>query len=246
MGTGGRRAGRGLRRPPVPAGLVASREPPYLVPAIGVFYALATGTIALALDRLLTQVEGPWFEVLGAAVIVTSLASTWLMLRSGWRRHRENLDRRAAFWGMGALVTVLLSLVAIYALVQTASFASVIAGADVHLTRPVLQSLPRPAGARLLDEQPGLAGTESVSDDFSTSHLGAVVPFYEMALGKSGWVEDKATAGTLLVRFSKDLYVVTVAPDQPSGAGDFTVTVDRLSANLAAPPSASGTASSSP
>lgn len=243
MGTGGRRAGRGLRRPPLLAGEVASREPPYLVPATGIFYALALGAIAIAVDRLLTQVEGPWLEVLGGAVILTSLVSTWLMLRAGWRRHRENLDRRAAFWGAGALVTVLLSLLAIYVLIQTASFASVIAGADVHLTRPVLQALPRPAGARLIDERPGLAGTESVSDDFSSSDLGAVVPFYEAALAKSGWVEDRTTAGTLLVHFSRDLYVVTVAPDQPTGAGNFSVTVDRLSANLLASPSPSISAS---
>lgn len=239
MGTSGRRAGRSLRRPPVLAGEVADREPGYLVPAIAVFYALALGTIWLAIDRLLTQVEGPWFEVLGGAVILTSLVSTCLMLRAGWRRHCEHLNRRGALWGTGALATVLLSLVAIYALVQTASFASVISGADVHLTRPVLQSLPRPAGTKLLDERPGLAGTESVTDDFSTSNLAAVVPFYEAALAKSGWVEDKTTAGTLLVRFSKDFYVVTVAPDQPNGAGNFAVTVDRLSANLLASPSAS-------
>jgi hypothetical protein len=176
-------------------------------------------------------------------VILTSLVSTWLLLRAGWRRHRENLNRRAALWGTGALATVLLSLIAIYALVQTASFASVISGADVHLTRPVLQSLPRPVGAKLLDEQPGLAGTESVSDDFSISDLAAVVPFYEAALAKTGWVEDKTTAGSLLVRFSKDLYVVTVAPDQASGAGHFAVTVDRLSANLLTSPSASTSAS---
>jgi len=243
MGTSGRRAGRSLRRPPVLAGEVAGREPGYLVPAIGVFYALAFGSIWLALDRLLTQVEGPWFELLGGAVIVTSLVSTWLMLRAGWRRHRENLNRRATLWGAGALATVLLSLVAIYTLVQAASFASVISGADVHLTRPVLQSLPRPAGTRLLDERPGLAGTESVSDDFSSSDLAAVVPFYEAALAKSGWVEDKTTAGTLLVRFSRDLYVVTVAPDQPKGAGNFAVTVDRLSANLLTSPTASTSAS---
>jgi len=243
MGTSGRRAGRSLRRPPVLAGEVAGREPGHLVPAIGVFYALAFGTIGLALDRLLTQVEGPWFEVLGGAVILTSLVSTCLLLRAGWRRHRENLNRRAALWGTGALVTVMLSLLAIYVVIQTASFASVIAGADVHLTRPVLQSLPRPAGAKLLDEQPGLAGTESVSDDFNISDLAAVVPFYEAALAKTGWVEDKTTAGSLLVRFSKDLYLVTVAPDQASGAGHFAVTVDRLSANLLTSPSASTSAS---
>lgn len=244
MGASGRRAGRSLRRPPAIAGEIASREPAFLVPATGVFYALALGTVALALDRLLAQVEGPWLAVLGAAVVLVSVVSTCLMIRAGWRRHRENLDRRAALWGAGALLTVLLSLVATYALVQAASFASVIAGADVHLTRPVLQSLPRPAGARLLDERPGLAGTESISDDFSTANLGAVVPFYEANLPGIGWVEDRSTAGTLLVRFSRGQYLVTVAPDQATGSGDFAITVDRLGANLLSSPSSS--ASSSP
>ena len=246
MGTGGRRAGRSLRRAPALAGEIASREPAYLTPAIGVFYALGLGAIAIALDRLLSQTEGPWFELLGGGVIIVCLVSTALLLRTAWRRHREDLDRRAALWGGGAVVTVLLSLVAVYALVQAASFASVISGADVHLTRPVLQSLPHPAGARLLDERPGLAGTESISDDFSIGELAAVVPFYEAALPKSGWTEDKTTAGTLLVRFSRDLYVVTIAPDQAKGAGDFGVTVDRVSADLLPTPSPSPSPSPSP
>jgi len=73
--------------------------------------------------------------------------------------------------------------------------------------------------------------------------MGKAIGYYEAALAKTGWVEDKTTAGSLLVRFSKDLYVVTVAPDQASGAGHFAVTVDRLSANLLTSPSASTSAS---
>jgi hypothetical protein len=243
MGAGGRRAGRSLKRAPALAGEIASSQPSYLVPAIGIFYALALGIIVVGLDQLATQVEGPWFVVLGAAVLLVSIVSTYLFVRAGWRRHREELNGRAAFWGAGALLTVLLSLVTVYALVETASFASVISGADVHLTRPVLQSLPRLPGAKLLDERPGLAGTESISDDFNTGDLAAVVPFYEGALTKSGWVEDRSTVGTGAVRFSRGAYVVTVAPEQPNGAGDFGITVDHLSADLLATPSPSATTS---
>jgi len=243
MGASGRRAGRGLKQAPVLAGEVGSRDPSFLIPAIGLFYAVTLGIIAIAVDQLVTQVEGPWFNVLGAAVLLVALATTWLLLRTGWRRHREGLDRRAALWGAGAIATVLLSLVTVYALVETASFNSVISGADVHLTRPVLQSLPRPAGAKLGDERPGLAGTESVSDVFTTGDLAAVIPFYQTALGRSGWVVDPTTAGTSAVRFSKGAYVVTVEPDQPTGAGAFTVTVDRLTPDLLGSPSPSATTS---
>ena len=235
MGAGGRRAGRGLSRPPVLAGTVATREPSYLAPVTGILYALGFGATALALDQLVNQVEGPWFELLGGALILISVMGTWMLLRAAWRRHRENLNRRAASWGLGAIAAALLSPAAIYVLVQTASFASVISGADIHLTRPVLQSLPHPPGAKLLNERPGLEGTESITDRFSTGDLAAVVPFYESALVKSGWAEDKSTAGTLLVQFLKGSYLVTVAPDQPTGAGAFAVTVDRLSPNLLSP-----------
>ena len=239
MGTRGRRAGRGLKQAPLLAGEVGTREPPFLVPATGILYAAALGAAAIAIDRLAGQVAGPWFEVLGGAVVVAALATTWLLLRTGWRRYREGLRRRALFWGVSGLATILLGLLAVYALIQSASFASVISGADVHLTRPVLQSLPRPAGATLISEQPGLADTESISDDFSISDLSRVIPFYETTLPKSGWVEDPSTVGMSVARFSKDPYVISVAPDQLKGAGNFTVTVDRVNPNLLGSPSPS-------
>jgi succinate dehydrogenase hydrophobic anchor subunit len=239
MGARGRRAGRGLRRAPVLAGEVGIHEPRFLVPATGLFFAAALGVAAIAIDRLASQVAGPWFEVLGAAVVVAALAATWRLLSTGWRRYREGLRRRALLWGVGGIATILLGLLAVYALIQSASFASVISGADVHLTRPVLQSLPRPAGASLISEQPGLADTESISDDFSIRDLSAVIPFYEKTLPKSGWIEDPSTTGGSVARFSKGAYVISVAPDQLTGVGNFTITVDHVNPNLLGSPSPS-------
>lgn len=239
MGTRGRRASRSLKQAPVLAGEVGTREPAFLVPATGVLYAAGLGVAAIAIDRLAAQVAGPWFEVLGGAVIVVALATTWLLLRTGWRRYREGLRRRALLWGVSGLATILLGLLAVYALVQSASFASIISGADVHLTRPVLQSLPRPSGAGLISEQPGLADTESISDDFSISDLSRVIPFYESTLPKSGWIEDPSTVDMSVARFSKGAYVISVAPDQVTGAGNFTITVDHVNPNLLGSPSPS-------
>jgi hypothetical protein len=91
----------------------------------------------------------------------------------------------------------------------------------------------------LLDEQPGLADTESISQDFSTQDLKSIVPFYEAALPKEGWVEDKASATTTIVRFSRGAYVLSVAVD-PSATG-YTVTLDRVNPNLLQSPSPSPT-----
>lgn len=228
MGASRRRAGVGLRRPPAHPGDVASHEPALVTPLVGVILALALGVAVLAVDQLASQVEGPWFEVLGGAVLLAAVLATGLLIRAGWRRHREGLERRAALWGGAAILAILLGVVAIYTVIQTASFASVISGADVHLTRPVLQSLPRPPGAILLNERPGLAGTETISDNFKTGDLAGVVPFYRSSLKASGWLEDSSTAGTSAVGFFKGLYRVTVIPDQPTGSGDFSVTVDRV------------------
>lgn len=245
MGAHGRRAGRRLRPAPVSAGEVATRERWFTVPSVGVFYAVMLGACVFAIDQLVQQTDGPWFEGLGGALLLASAVTTWRFGRAGWRRHREGLERRALLWGAGALGSVLLGLTAIYVIDQTSSFAAVISGADVRLTRPVLRSLPRPPGATLRAESRGLAGTESISDDFSTGNLAMVIPFYERSLARAGWTEDRATVGTGLVHFVKGSSLVTVAPDQPTGAGDFTITVDRINPDLLSP-SASAVATPTP
>jgi len=181
-----------------------------------------------------------WFEVLGAAVLVLCVMTVALLLRSAWRRHREGLDRRSLLWASGAAGAAVLGIVAVLGLVENAQIASVISGADVHLTKPVIESLPRPAGTTLLDEQPGLADTESISEDFTAKDLNSIVPFYEAELGKDGWVEDNTSATTPIVRFTKGSFVLSVAIDQPSSG--YTLTVDRVLTS----PSASASPSGSP
>jgi hypothetical protein len=206
---------------------------------VSLAYAATTGAALLAIDQLAHYLPGPWFDVLGATVLLLCLMTVALLLRTAWRRHREGLDRRGVLWVGGAVGAAVPAVVAVFGLIENAQIRSVISGADVHLTRPVIESLPRPPGTRLLDEQPGLADTESISQDFSTQDLKSIVPFYEAALPKEGWVEDKASATTTIVRFSRGAYVLSVAVD-PSAAG-YTVTLDRVNPNLLQSPSPSPT-----
>jgi hypothetical protein len=216
---------------------VASNDHPLLVPAASVAYAVMIAAGLLAIDQLAEYMPGPWFEVLGTAVLILSLMTIAWLLRAAWRRHREGLDRRGLLWATGAVGAAALAAVAVFGLVENAQIASVISGADVHLTRPVIESLARPPGTKLLDEQPGLADTESISEDFSAQNLNSIVPFYETTLSKEQWVEDKASATTPIVRFAKGAYVLSVAIDPPSGG--YTLTVDHLNPSLLNSPSPS-------
>lgn len=224
-----------MSRPPAPLAAVAGGDHPILVPVVSLIYAGALAAGLLAIDQLSAYMPGPWFEVLAAAVLVLSLLSAGLLFRTAWRRHREGLDRRGLAWVGGAAAAVLLGLLSIYGLVESAQIASVISGADVRLTRPIIESLPQPPGTKLLDEHPGLADTESISEDFRANDLKGVVPFYETALAKTGWAEDTTSATTNIVRFTKGAYLVSVSLDPPSG--DYTVIVDHISANLQSSPS---------
>ncbi len=216
---------------------MASHDRPLLVPALSIAYAIAFAAALLAIDQLAEYMPGSWFELLGAAVLVLCGLTVALLLRTAWRRHREGLDRRGLLWVSGAVGASVLGIVAMLGLVENAQIASVISGADVHLTKPVIESLPRPSGATLLDEQPGLADTESISEDFTTRDLSGIVPFYEAELGKDGWVEDRTSATTPIVRFTRGPYVLSVAIDAPSSG--YTLTVDRVLTS----PSASSSAS---
>ena len=155
--------------------------------------------------------------------------------RAAWRRRRDGLGRRALLWVGGAIGPAVVAVFAILVLVQNAQIASEISGADVHLTRPLIESLPRPPGTKLVDERPGLADTESISEDFSAPNLNSIVPFYEAALAKDSWVEDKASATTSIVWFTKGAYLLSLAIDAPSSS--YTLTGDRINPNLLGTPS---------
>jgi hypothetical protein len=235
MGARRRRIDRRLSASAAPLGPVAGNDHPLLVPVLSSAYAATVAAGVLAVDQLAEYMPGPWVDVLGAALLLLSVMTIAIWLRAAWRRRRDRLGRRALLWAASAVGPAVLAVFAVLVLVQNAQIASEISGADVHLTRPLIESLARPPGTRLLDQRPGLADTESISEDFSAQDLAGIVPFYETGLPKDGWVEDKASATTSIIWFSKGAYLLSVAIDAPSSG--YTLTVDRVNPNLTNSPS---------
>jgi hypothetical protein len=244
VGASRRRIDRRLSRAVVPLPPVAATDPSWFLPVVGLLYALGLALVLLSADQLAQYMPGAWFEALGAGVLLVATLSVFLLLRTAWRRQREQLGRRALLSLGLATLAALVAIVAIVGLVENAQIASVISGADVRFTRPVIDALPRPAGTKLLDETPGIAGTESISQDFSATDLNSIVPFYEQQLSRQGWVEDKTSAATPIVRFTRGDFILSVAVDPPSG--DYTLTVDRALATPSASPSSPAAGSPSP
>ena len=197
---------------------------------VSLAFAVTIGAAMLAIDQLAEYVPGAWLEVLGATVLLLSMMTIAVLVRAALRRRREGLERRALLWGGSAIVPAVLAALALFSLVESIQNASVISGADVHLTRPVIESLPRPPGTKLIDQRPGLADTETIYQDFTAQDLNSVVRYYEVNLAKSGWVEDKASAVTDIVRFAKGAFVLALEINPPSGS--YTLTVDRVNPNL--------------
>jgi amino acid transporter len=216
---------------------VATDDHRLLVPLVSLVYAVAIGAALLATELLTEYMPGAWLEVLGAALLVLSVMTIVVLLRTALRRRREGLQRRAFLWAGGAVVPAGLAALAIFSLVESAQNASLISGADVHLTRPVIESLPRPPGTTLIDERPGLADTETIYQDFSAQDLKSIVPFYEARLTRDGWVEDKASATTDIVRFAKGAFLLALEINPPSGG--YTLTVDHINPTLLQTPSPS-------
>jgi 4-amino-4-deoxy-L-arabinose transferase-like glycosyltransferase len=208
------------------------------VPVVSLAYAVTIGAALLAIDQLAEYLPGPWFEVLGAAVLLVCAMTIVVLLRAGLRRHREGLRRRALLWAGGAVVPALLATLAIFSLVESAQNASLLSGADTHLTRPVIDALPRPPSAKLVDERPGLADTETIYQDFTATNLNSIVPFYEAQLPKDGWAEDTTSATASIVRFGKGEYILALELNPPSA---YTLTVDHVNPNLVQSPSPSPT-----
>ena len=209
---------------------MATDDPRFLVPVVSLAYAVTVGAALLAVDQLTAYLPGAWVEVLGAAVLLICLMTTAVLLRAALRRRREGLDRRALLWAGSAIVPAVLAALALFSLVETVQNASLISGADVHLTRPVIESLPRPPGTTLVGERPGLADTETIYQDFTAKNLDSIIPFYEAHLSEDGWVEDKASATTDVVRFARGPFVLALELTRPSGG--YTLTLDHLNPNL--------------
>jgi hypothetical protein len=220
-------------------GPVATDDPRFLVPVVSLAYAVTIGAALLAIDQLTEYLPGAWLEVLGAAVLLLSLMTIAVLVRAALRRRREGLERRALLWAGSAVVPAALAALALFSLVESVQNASVISGADVHLTRPLIESLPRPPGTKLVDQRPGLADTETIYQDFTAQDLNNIVPYYEAHLAKDGWIEDKASATTDIVRFAKGAFVLALEINRPTGG--YTLTVDRVSPNLLQSPSPSPT-----
>ena len=218
---------------------MASDDHGLLVPVVSVAYAVSIGAGLLAFDHLAEYVPGPWLEVLGAAVLVLSVMTIAVLLRAAWRRHREALQRRALLWASAAVVPAVLAVLAILSLVDSAQNASLISGADTHLTRPVIEALPRPPGTKLVDELPGVADTETIYQDFTATDLNSIVPYYEAHLTKDGWIEDKTSASTSVVTFAKGAFILALEIKPPSSG--YTLTVDHVNPNLLQSPSPSPT-----
>jgi hypothetical protein len=217
---------------------VANQDHPYLVPVVSVAYAVTIGAALLAIDQLAEFLPGAWFEVLGGAVLLLCAITIVVLLRAGLRRHRDGLQRRALLWAGGAVVPVVLATLAILSLVESVQNASLLSGADTHLTRPVIDALPRPPNAKLVDERPGLADTETIYQDLTATNLNSIVPFYEAQLPKDGWTEDKTSATASIVRFGKGEYILALEINPPSA---YTLTVDHVNPNLLQSPSPSPT-----
>jgi hypothetical protein len=208
-----------------------------LIPAVSIAYAATIAAGVLAVDQLAEYMPGAWVDLLGAALLVLSVMTIAIWFRTAWRRRRDGLGRRALLWLAGAIGPAVLAVFAILVLVQNAQIASEISGADVHLTRPLIEALPRPPGTKLLDERPGLADTESISETLSAQDLNSIIPFYEATLANESWIEDKASATTSIVWFTKGTYLLSVAIDAPSSS--YALTVDRVNSNLLNAPSPS-------
>src|SRR2546422_10249506 len=155
----------------------------------------------------------------------------------GGGSYRGGLNRRAVGWAGAALAAALLGGAAGVELVDSAQLAAQISGADVRVTKPMIESLPRPPGATVLNEQPGLADTESISEEIKATDLNAVIPFYKVELGKRGWVADTTSASTTSARFAKGTFIVSI--DLDAGSGSYALIVDRINPNLLGSPSES-------
>jgi amino acid transporter len=217
---------------------VATDDPRFLVPVVSLAYAVTIGAGLVAFEKLAENVPGVWLEVLSGALLVLALMTLAVLVRAGLRRRREGLRRRALLWGGSAIVPAALAALALFSLVESIQNASVLSGADVHLTRPVIESLPRPPGTKLIDQRPGLADTETIYQEFTAQDLNSVIPYYETQLAKDGWVEDKASATADIVRFARGAFIVALEIARPSG---YTLTVDHVNPNLLQTPSPSPT-----
>ena len=253
MGASSRRARRRLK--PAAAALRPLAGPPHplLAPLRGAAYAALLALLVFAVDQVaVSDSQEPWLQLAGAATVAGCLLTAGFFAWTGWRRHREGVDQRGALWGLGAVGMAVFGLLSLYVLVQVIEVLSLVSGADVHLTRPLIEALPRPPGATLVSEQPGPAQTETIYETFRVKDLAQVPTFYRGALSQRGWTEEAGdtTTGTAglgqTLNFDKGRFVTSVSFTQAKGPGEFTISVTHLPPELQISPSTSGTGAPSP
>jgi len=190
--------------------------------------ALLAGTLVFAVAELLnSDTAGPWLELAATALLGLALLTGTLFIRAAVVRRRERLPRRAWGWAAAAAGSALVGLAAVSFLATSLQVGSTLTGADVRVTRPILDGLPVPPQARLVSEHPGLAGSESIVADYRVPDLSQVGGFYTQALPKVGWSSEDANPGGALLRYRKGDFVVIVLIDQSGPpATDYTVTID--------------------
>ena len=116
-------------------------------------YAAVLGLLVLAVDQVaVTDTQEPWLQLAGAAIVAGCLLTAGFFAWTAWQRHRDGLEQRVVLWGLGAAGTAALAALSLYVLVQLVDVLSLVSGADVHLTKPQIEALPRPPGAVLVNE----------------------------------------------------------------------------------------------
>ena len=253
MGASSRRARRRLKPAAAVLRPLAGPPHPLLVPVRGAAYAALLALLVFAVDQVaVTDRQEPWLQLAGAAIVAGCLVTAGFFAWTGWQRHRDGIDQRAVLWGFGAAGTAFLGILSLYVLLQLIDVLSLVSGADVRLTRPLIEALPRPAGATLVSEQPGPAQTETIYETFRVKDLAQVPSFYRSALPQRGWTEEAGDTTTgaaglgKMLNFDKGRFVTSVSFDQAKGPGEFTISVTHLPPELQISPSTPATGSPSP
>lgn len=242
MGAGDRRASRRLKAAPPPGPISAPHHPALLL-VTAATYAGLVGALLLAVDQAAAAAysQAPWLQVAGAALVFGSVLSGVIFAWTAWRRRREGAAERALLWGVAGIGATLLGAMSLYVAALLVNSNSLLYGADIRLTRPVIDGLPRLPGAVLVGEYPGNVLGETINQVFRVSDLSQVAPFYRGALPGAGWKEETATVPSALpgveVDFDKGQFVVSITMDKASGTGEFRVSVAHIPPEPPANPS---------
>jgi hypothetical protein len=186
---------------------------------------------------VVTDSQEPWLQLAGSAIVAGCLLSAGFFAWTAWQRHGDGVDQGVVLWGLVAAGAAALGALSLYVLLQLVDVLSLVNGADVRLTKPLIEGLPRPPGAVLLSEQPGPAQTETIYETFRVRDLTQVATFYRTALPPKGWTEEAGDpTGPVRVgetlNFDKGRFTTSVSFTQVEGSGEFSISVTHLPPEL--------------